>query len=144
MFTLVEQLVVGQDWKIALEVVELMLDHDVGVTRAQRRAVEALVQANPRGPALEVRGRVGGFGLASRGGYQCSLERAVTARMLGLGVRGQGPGMRCDLIGGAIISKTNIELTAVGVSVVCVCRCWEGSLCSRVHRGKKRGRTRTR
>jgi pentatricopeptide repeat protein len=56
MVAILEKLVGGQDFKLALEAVELMIDHDVAVTRAERRRIEALAMQNAqhRQGAMEV------------------------------------------------------------------------------------------
>jgi pentatricopeptide repeat protein len=51
---LLESLLISESWKNALSVVELMIDFELSMTRPQRRLTEALVHANPKGPALEV------------------------------------------------------------------------------------------
>jgi len=51
---LLESLLISESWKNALVVVELMIDFELSMTRPQRRLIEALVHANPKGPALEV------------------------------------------------------------------------------------------
>jgi len=51
---LLESLLISESWKNALSVVELMIDFELSIKRPQRRLIEALVHANPKGPALEV------------------------------------------------------------------------------------------
>ena len=46
MVGILEKLVGGQDFKLALETVEVMIDHDVAVSRADRRRIEKLAMAN--------------------------------------------------------------------------------------------------
>lgn len=46
MVGILERLVGGQDFKLAVEAVELMIDHDVAVGRADRRRLEALAMQN--------------------------------------------------------------------------------------------------
>jgi pentatricopeptide repeat protein len=51
---IIELCLSNQDWKIALEVVALMLDHDVKITRQQHKQMEAAVMVNPSRNALEI------------------------------------------------------------------------------------------
>ena len=60
MIMILEKLLTNQDWKIALQAVELMIDYDVTITKSQRKWIESIVHANPKGPALEV---MGGFSM---------------------------------------------------------------------------------
>jgi hypothetical protein len=60
---LLGRLVQGEHWKPALEALELMIDLDVTLGAAQRRALATALQANPVGPALEV--REGGWGVCA-------------------------------------------------------------------------------
>lgn len=51
---LLERLVGGGDWKIALETLELMVDFDLHVTREQARQIATQAKASAEGGALEV------------------------------------------------------------------------------------------
>jgi len=73
MVAVVDRLVAGQDFHLALEAIELMIDHDVGMTRADRRRIEALAMQNAqRQGSMEVLEGLALLPVQQRGGHSGS------------------------------------------------------------------------
>ena len=90
---MLELLLQNQDYGIALKVVELMLDHDLTLTRPQHRHVEALVMANPKGPALDV---LEGLSMLSIMRLEDEDDAVVAAAEAVLGLEDDDKGRRTD------------------------------------------------